>query len=236
MPQLQQALDREWERFRVSPAATRALARWSADDPRYGEFSTLGDLRSYFEQRSDADRRDALLADLLRRCPDDEAAQRVLLAALRPGLVKLVKRAAVFWDLEEAESIVITAALERLANRTITFPPHAAAGVLGSVRSSVWDRRRRERCEEEYWGQRAGDDVLDLVESEEPGAPAERVLSLVEEAVRLGVIPARGARLVILHWIHGYSNGELAELDGLRPCTIRKHRRAAEQLLAEFAA
>jgi DNA-directed RNA polymerase specialized sigma24 family protein len=233
---LQQALDREWESFRASASGASALARWSAEDPRYREFTSLGELRAFFEKRDNIERRDALLADLLRRCPDDESAQRVFLAALRPGLVRLVNRAAAFWDREEAESIVIATALERLANRTITFPPHAAAGVLGSIRSSVWERRRRERLEEEVWGHRADPDALDRVVTDAPGTAAAQVLSVVEEAVRRGVILPHDARLVILHSIHGYSNNELAEIVGLRPCTIRKHRRAAEQRLAEFAA
>ena len=236
MPRLQQALDEEWKTFQVSATASRALARWSAEDPRYGEFQSLGQLRLLFEQRHDTERRDALLADLLRRCPDDQSAQRVLLAALRPGLVRLTNRASAFWDHEEAESIVIAAALERLANRTITFPTHAAAGVLGSVWTAVWERRKRERWEEDHWGRRVDGEALDLVEAHHNEAPMARALSVVEEAVRCGAVPARGARLILLHWIHGYSNAELAELDGLRPCTIRKHRRDAELRLAEFAA
>lgn len=236
MPHLQQALDDEWETFRVSAGGARTLAGWSAQDPRYRNFRDLGELRQYFEQRNDTDARDALLADLLHRCPEDRAAQRVLLATLRPGLVRLSKRAAAFWEADEAESIVVAAALDRLANRTITFPTHAAAGVLGSVWSAVWEQRRRERWEEDYWGRRADTDALDLVEAERPDTPANRVVALVAEAVRRGAVPARGARLVILHWVHGYSNNEIAELDGLRPCTIRKHRRDAELRLAEFAA
>lgn len=236
MPHLQQALDDEWETFRVSADGASALAGWAGQDPRYGEFRDLGELRQYFEQRHDTDARDALLADLLHRCPDDRAAQRVLLTTLRPGLVRLSKRAAVFWEAEEAESVVVGAALDRLANRTITFPTHAAAGVLGSVWSAVWEQRRRERWEEDYWGRRAGIDELELVEAERQDTPTNRVVALVAEAVRRGAVPARGARLVILHWVHGYSNNEIAELDGLRPCTIRKHRRDAEMRLAEFAA
>ena len=235
MPYLQQALDEEWETYRVSAEAASALASWSAEDARYRDFRNLSELRTFFERRHDTERRDALLADLLQRCPDDRQAQRLLLAALRPGLVKLARRASAFWDHDEAESIVIAAAVERLANRTRTLPPHAAAGVLGSVWSAVWELRKRERWEEDYWGRRT-DDALDLVEANHSEAPLARALELVEEAVRSGVVPARGARLVVLHWIHGYSNTELATLEGLRPCTIRKHRREAEQRLAEFAA
>lgn len=236
MPHLQRALDNEWEAFRVSAAGASALARWSADDPRYRAFRDLGEVRQFFERRNDADARDALLADLLRRSPDDHAVQRLLLTVLRPGLVGLARRAAAFWDHEEAESVVIAAALDRLANRTIAFPPHAASGVLGSVWTTVWERRKRERWEEAYWGRRADPGVLEHVVAQHQGAPSDRLLTLVDEAVRRGIVSARGARLVILHWIHGYSNNELAELDGLRPCTIRKHRRDAEQRLAAFAA
>lgn len=236
MPHLQRALDDEWATFRVSAGGARALAGWAAQDARYRQFRDMGELRQFFERRHDTYARDALLADLLRRCPDDQAAQRVLLATLRPGLVRLSKRAAAFWEAEEAESIVVAAALDRLANRTITFPAHPAAGVLGSVWSAVWEQRRRERWEEDYWGRRADADALELVEAGRHDTPSNRVVALVAEAVRRGAVPPRGARLVILHWVHGYSNSEIAELDGLRPCTIRKHRRDAELRLAEFAA
>lgn len=236
MPQLHRALDDDWEMFRFSEAGRRALARWSADDVRYRQFRDLGELRGYFERRDDLDARDALMADLLRRCPTEPAAQRVLLAALRPGLLRLTRRAAMFWGDEEAESIVVAAALERLSSRTSALPAHVASSVLGWVRSAVWERRIRERQEEEHWGRRSDPNALDEVEAVPPDRSVERVVEMVTEAVRQGVIQPRGARLVILHWVHGYSTRELAELDGLRPCTIRKHRRDAEIRLGEFAA
>jgi hypothetical protein len=236
MPQLQRALDREWQTFRLSEEGRQALARWAAADVRYLAFRNLGELRDHFERRDSLDSREALMADLLQRSPDDPAAQRVLLASLRPGLVRLTRRASAFWGAEEAESIVVTAALERLNRPTATQPNHVAAGVLGWVWSAVWERRRRERTEEEFWGRRTDPDALHDVEAAPPNVALGEVMDLVTEAVRSGVVPPRGARLVILHWLHGYSNRELAELDGLRPCTIRKHRRDAEIRLAEFAA
>lgn len=234
MGRLQRALDDEWETFRSSSAGAGALARWRADDGRYLAFTDLADLRSSFECRKNPSERDGLLADLLRRCPDDAVARRLLLAVLRPGLRRLTRRASAFWDPDEAESIVIAAAVDRLADRTIGFPVNPAAGVLGSVWKAVWERRSRERWEEDYWGGRANPEILDEVAAP-PAADAE-LLCIVDEAVRRGAVPAKGARLVVLHWIHGYTNAELAAIDGLRPCTIRKHRRQAELLLAEFAA
>ncbi len=180
--------------------------------------------------------REALMADLLRRGPDDPEARRVLLAALGPGLRRLVRRAATFWDAEEAESIVMAAAIDRFADRDITVPRRVSAGVLGSVWTTVWNRRRRERWEETYWGGRSGPEAVDRLEVRSDDAALNQLLRLVDEAVRRGVVPERGARLMVLHWVHGYTNTELADLHGLRPCTVRKQRRDAEQRLAEFAA
>lgn len=236
MTRLQRALDDDWLAFQRRPASVAALARWSAEDPRYADFDDLASLRSYFERRHDVDAREALMADLLRRGPDDPVARRVLLAVLGPGLRRLVRRAAAFWDIEEAESIVMAAAIDRFANREITMPTRVSAGVLGSVWTTVWNRRMRERWEEDYWGGRADADAVDRLEVRPDDAAVSQLLHLVDEAVRRGVVPERGARLMVLHWVHGYTNAELAELHGLRPCTIRKHRRDAEQRLAEFAA
>lgn len=236
MTRLQRALDHDWLTFQGSPASAAALARWSAEEPRYADFEDLGSLRSYFERRDDVEAREALMADLLRRGPDDPVARRVLLAALGPGLRRLVRRAATFWDTEEAESIVIAAAIDRFANRDITMPTRVSAGVLGSVWTTVWNRRVRERWEEDYWGGRADAEAIDRLEVRPDEATLNQLLQLVDEAVRRGAVPERGARLMVLHWIHGYTNSELAELHGLRPCTVRKHRRDAEQRLAEFSA
>lgn len=236
MTGLQRALDDDWLTFQRSPGNIAALARWSVEDPRYADFQDLESLRSYFERRDGVEAREALMADLLRRGPDDPVARRVLLAALAPGLRRLVRRAAAFWDAEEAESIVIAAAIDRFANRDITMPTRVSAGVLGSVWTTVWNRRLRERWEEDYWGGRADADAIDRLEVRPDEAAMNELVHLVDEAVRRGVVSERGARLMVLHWVHGYTNAELAELHGLQPCTIRKHRRDAELRLAEFAA
>jgi hypothetical protein len=236
MTQLQRALDDDWLAFSTSSAAAEALARWEGEDARYSGFADLGALRSYFERRDEVEARERLMADLLRRAPGDPAARRVLLAALAPGLRRLSRRAAAFWDEDEAESIVVAAAVERLADRDATVPTRVSAGLLGSVWTTVWNRRRRERWEEAYWGGRADPEAVERIECRPDDAALAQLIHLVDEAVRRGAVPERGARLMILHWVHGYSNAELAELHGLRPCTIRKHRRDAEQRLAEFAA
>ena len=163
MARLQQALDAEWETFQHSTDGGAALARWATEDQRYARFDHLGELRSYFERRDDVEARDLLMADLLCRCPDDAVARRVMLAALRPGLRRLTRRASAFWDPEEAESIIVAAAVDRLADRTIGFPIHAASGVLGSVWKSAWACRKGERMEESYWGGRADPALLDAM-------------------------------------------------------------------------
>lgn len=234
MARLLEALDADWRSLEHAAAGRRALRRWAAEDPRYAVFEDLAELRHYFERRDIRHDRDSLMADLLRRSPDDATARRVLLAALRPGLVRLMQKAERFWDRDDAESIVVTSALERLADRR-PLPANTAAAILGTVQYAIWARRSHERMYDDRWGQRDHPDLLDHVEDDDHAATRTRLLQLLTEAVRRGAVPAEGARLVILHWIHGYTNTEIAEHDGLRPCTIRKHRRDAEQRLAAFA-
>jgi DNA-directed RNA polymerase specialized sigma24 family protein len=124
----------------------------------------------------------------------------------------------------------------RLSDPDASIPSHIAAGVLGSTWSAVWATRSKQRREEELLAGRDDPDLVDRVECFTRDDGLGPLLGMIEEAVRRGALSARGARLVVLHWVHGFTNAELAEMDGLRPSTIRKHRRAAELQLADFAA
>lgn len=66
-------------------------------------------------------------------------------------------------------------------------------------------------------------------------SPGDELLALVTEALDQGRISRRDARLVALHRVFGFTNIEVAELEGCRPCTVRKRRAAAEAAVAELA-
>ena len=182
---LQQALDEEWEVFRIQlgwqpgpgglgtrtmsgidPSATSRSSGTSSNSE-----TPLTPVTLSWQTSSDG-------------APTTARRSGCMLAALRPGLVRLSRRASAFWDPEEAESAVVAAALDRLASRTIKFPNHPAAGVLGSVWRSVWQRRLRERWEEDYWGRRADAEALDQVVAQRHDTPTHRVLEVIEESVR----------------------------------------------------
>jgi DNA-directed RNA polymerase specialized sigma24 family protein len=57
-------------------------------------------------------------------------------------------------------------------------------------------------------------------------------VELVEDGVSSGTITPRGARLILLHRVLGIRTTDIAEAEGRRPCTVRKHRQQAEAALA----
>ena len=110
-----------------------------------------------------------------------------------------------------------------------------AANLLGDVWHAVWIQRqaelRREAADEESVDAAS---LRDLP-AEDAVPPAAEVLALVGEAVRRGRVTRRDGRLVTLHRVFGLSNVEVAEVEGCRPCTVRKRRVAAEAAIAGLA-
>jgi DNA-directed RNA polymerase specialized sigma24 family protein len=66
-------------------------------------------------------------------------------------------------------------------------------------------------------------------------AAGEELLGLVGEGVRSGAITRRGARLIVLHRIHGLSTREIADAEGRDAAAVRKYRNRAEAALADVA-
>ena len=188
MTRLQRALDDDWLTFQRSPAGLAALTRWTAEDHRYARLRRPRDLRSYFERRDDVGAR-SLMADLLRRGPNDPVARRVLLAALGPACAGLLGGRRPSGTPEEAESIVLAAAIDRFADREITMPTR----VSRSPRIRL--DHRVERAEAgAVGGGPTGADGPTRTPRHASGYRLAQVpaAALVDEAVRRGAVP-RGA-------------------------------------------
>jgi hypothetical protein len=235
MPDAFTALDADWRLFAGSPRAASALRQWAVEDDRYRRYPTIAELRGAFETRDRVHEREALLADLVSRSPHDAPARLVVLTAIRPGLVRLAGRIAPVVGWEEASSVLIAAAVDRLS---VPYPrrlERAAARVLGDVWHQVWIRRERERKQDAVWGEVAAIESAANVPAPSTSDGTERFMELVEEARCDERVSPNGARLVVLHRILGYSNIEIARMEGLQACTIRKRRRQAEVEIAEIA-
>ena len=236
-PDVFTALDREWDRWCRPPVAAKAFSRWAATEPAIAGVPGFDALVAIFERPGAASHqaRDEAMLALLRLARNDADAYRTLLHVMRAGLVSLKARARRWWDPEEAASVVLAAAVERIGRYPMHRRSKVAANLLGDVWHAVWIQRQVELRREAV-----GDELVDatslrdLPADDEAPAAAE-VLALVGEAVRRGQVSRRDGRLVALHRVFGLSNVEVAGVEGCRPCTVRKRRVAAEAAIAELA-
>lgn len=235
MPDAFTALEADWDFFARSQRGATALRRWAAEDERYRQFASVSALRESFETREFVRERDELLADLIWRSPKDNSARLIVLAAIRPGLIRLARRIAAVLGREEASSVILSTAIDRLSIPYPRPPERAAARVLGDVWHKVWINRERERKHDAFWATPLDSELAERVPAEVRCDGAEDFLDLVEEAMRDERITEAGARLVVMHRVLGYTNVEIARMEGLQACTVRKRRREAEIEIAEIA-
>jgi DNA-directed RNA polymerase specialized sigma24 family protein len=157
--------------------------------------------------------------------PGDPLAALCVLAALGPGLVRLLRLAEV-WGLEraEAESKVLSAAWEAIVGGA-----SSAAGVVGWARGDVRNaaRRERRRCAREIATPSVPE--VEFLEFEDGGG-----LDLVGEAVAAGVLSQRQASVLWAVRAHAVSVNDVAEAFGCTPAAVRKNLARSERALRAF--
>ena len=123
MPQVFEALDREWAHVVDSADARRALARWRETEPALASVS-LDELLARRRCPTDATE---ILAALARLAPRDRLAARTLVQALIPGLGALAKRLG--GGRRDLAADLVSLAWERIR----TYPPTRTGSVAGNV-------------------------------------------------------------------------------------------------------
>lgn len=136
MAQILQSLNQEWSAIADSPAARRALIRWSTAHPVFLPAADLDQVIALGYQLEAGPEVRRALATL---APTDRLAARTLLQELLGGLVNLAQR--VGRDADAVDDFV------RLAwERIRTYPAHRPGSVSGNV---LLDVRKRYRFEHE---------------------------------------------------------------------------------------
>lgn len=134
MAQILQSLNKEWSAIADSPAARRALMRWSASHPVLVPASNLDDVIALgYRPREGHEIRRALA----KLAPTDHLAARTLLQELLGGLCRLAQR--VGRD-DDAVDDIVGLAWERIR----TYPSHRPGSVSGNVLLDVRKRYRRQ--------------------------------------------------------------------------------------------
>ena len=174
---------------------------------------------------ADRGRSRAVVAGLLSLAPSDPLAALCALAALGPGLTRLIRLAEV-WGLgpDEAESAVLSAAWDAVVGGA-----SSAAGVIGWARAEVRNeaRRERRRCARERLGAAAPDSPF--IESDE-----ETGVALLGDAVEAGVLSERQASVLLAVRGHGVAVADVAEAFGCSPAAVRSGLDRSEDALRAF--
>lgn len=136
MAQILQSLNQEWPTIAGSPAARRALMRWSAMHP---VLLPASDLDEVIDLGYRPDIGPGVRRALAILAPSDDLAARTLLQALLGGLVNLARR--IGRD-DEAVDDIVSLAWERIR----TYPARRPGSVSGNVLLDVRKRYGREHA------------------------------------------------------------------------------------------
>lgn len=223
-------LDRDWAAYCSSPAAHRALRRWQerhAVPPVTG----MDELLAAMQDRIDPDGRDRLVYRLVVLGGADRDACRVVLQAVRPGLSRVASTYRAWWGWEEAASMVVAAAIERIVTYPACRVDRPAANIVADVQNRLHRARARQAREEHALGQRiAAEDLAHVAAADEP-SPSDELQEVVQDALdTLRFSPAE-AELVLAHRVQDVSTRSIAAERDQRPGTVRAHRRRAERRL-----
>ncbi len=236
MPDVLTTLDQRWDRFASSPRGHRTLHRWQASEPALARMPTLQALSDAARDigGADLDARDDLHHALLRLAAVDDDARLAVLHLLHPALSLTARRYSDTWPHEEAASLVIAAALDRI----IHYPqglPRPAATIVRWVRRALWKEAERHRAHQRALGHSCVLDEAIALTADSDRSASDEVLDLVDQALRAGVLDPGRARLVILHRVMSVPTAEVAQTEGYPPSTIRQRRSRAEAAMAIVA-
>jgi DNA-directed RNA polymerase specialized sigma24 family protein len=223
-------LDREWETYRSSPRADRAVARWVAAGAVPA--GCIESLMLAMQDRDDPDERDRLVYRLCVMASADQDACLVVLAALRPGLNSVAKSYCRWWGWEETASMTFAAALERVVTYPADRRERPAANIVLDVQNRLHRVRGRELTAERKLGQRVDEARLADVPAAVSTSPSDELADVVVAAVNSRRLSSPEAGLIINYRVHDLPAHLVGSERGHRPGTVRSHRRKAEQRLA----
>ncbi len=235
MPDVLTAIDGRWRALAAGRDGHDTLTRWHHAEPALRPYAGLDDLaagaRAMSRAGAELDHRDDVQRAIYRLAKSDPDAQLAALWLVTPALRRAAGAYVGIWTFDEAASIAVTAALDRI----VRFPHETLRPAACTVR---WVRRALGR--EAMVARRDRSEVrrteIDNEPVDDPAChPADELLDLIDGALRAGYLRPAGARLIIDHRIGGTRTTATAAELGCPAATLRQRRNRAEAQLATWA-
>lgn len=230
-------LDREWTQFSRSPAGAQALARWQRTEPVLIGVDDLGCLLLALRGHCEPQLRDERMRATLGLAMTDRLAGRVVLQVVRPALSRLARSYSRRWGRDDAASLVVVTALERITAFPISDRLTNIAGhLVRDIGRVLFRAMQREVALEDVLGERVDMDRATSVPAMQPVTAAEQVVALVNDAISSGQLSRRHGQLIVAQRVLGMSTAEVALAEGRNPVAVRAMRGRAETRLSAAVA
>ena len=226
-------LDSDWQQVLRSRPQRARFSAWQLKEPALAQFADAGALVRFMRRPGSRAQKDAVLGALLTWARTEPIGARVVLEAIRPGLVNLGAR--ILRDAREDEelwSTVFLAAWEGIRDYPLGQRPRRIAAnlLLDTLRRTLVSLGR-----ESEWRATCSFQGLARHDADVPEEDAGHDLdALLDEAVQAGAVTDEEAETVLSSRFDGVELSELARAAGLSYNAMKLRRQRAEKRLLVF--
>jgi DNA-directed RNA polymerase specialized sigma24 family protein len=233
-------LERDWQRELNTPLLRTRFCMWREREPALSRFADPAALVHFLRGPGAHADKDAVLCALLRWARQEPVGARVVLEAIRPGLLRLAGRVLV--DAREREdlwALLFEVAWEEIRGYPVERRPRRVAAnlLLDTLHRIVGELRRGRVAQAALSFDAAQDDVpasgdgdADVVDDVDGG----EVDALLDRAVRAGAITPGEAQVILASRFDGAALASLASSSGVPYNTMKLRRQRAERRLLVF--
>ena len=226
------SLESDWKQASHSALFTARFRVWRVKEPELTRFADATALVRFMRRQGARAEKDAVLCALLRWARDEPIGARVVLEAIRPGLLNLSAR--IIRDAREREELRSTIHLsvwEGIRSYPLARRPRRVAA---NLLLDTMHRTLVELGRESAWLASRSFASGEGQPSAAPGAVDADVDSLLETAVRAGAVSADEAEAILASRIDGIDLTELARRAGVSYNAMKVRRQRAERRLLVF--
>jgi DNA-directed RNA polymerase specialized sigma24 family protein len=225
-------LERDWRRELSDPLLESRFRVWRGAEPALSVFPDAAALVRFLRGPDGSTEKDAVLCALLAWARQESIGARVVLEAMRPGLLRLAGRVSVdAREREELWSLLFTVAWEEIRSYPVERRPRrVAANLLLDTLHRILGELHSARAKQSD----LGIDPMDIGSPASPHSDEGDVDALMGRAVQACAITLDEADVILSSRIDGMALAALAASAGVPYNTMKMRRQRAERRLLLF--